>query len=239
MNNILFIAKFNPTNSYNSVSMSKQILNNKLLCFLSDYKSYELFSNMILSDNNLVRVIDNNAKITNMIEEQKNNYTHFIFIHYSDIVFDEEKLIAIANNVKNEAVGIYIEDKHMMTIARYNDLIELNRKNCLYKNLFKEIKNIASKKQNVGYDIINHKNMPDIINYENDKCLFAFFTERTNLGLVQSYCYFNKNNQKIYNIDNNILGTVIKYTDDDITIEWDLDTKDVSCVYVSENGCFI
>jgi len=239
MNKVLFIAKFNETNSYNSVSISKQIPKNKLLCFFNDYKSYELFSKIILSDNNLAKIIDLNLNITNMINEYKNTYSHFIFIHYSDIVFDEEKIVAIANGVKNEPVGIYIEDKHMATIARYEDLIELNRKHCQYKNLFKEIKNMTSKKHIVGHDIIDHKNIPDIINYENDKCLFAFFNERKNLGLVQSYCYFNKNNQKIYNIDNNVLGTVIQHTDNDITIEWNLDSSDTSCVYANENGCFI
>ena len=239
MNKTLFVAQFNEINSYNSLSLSRQIQKNNLFCLFNDYKSYELYNKVIMNDNNQSITINNrDLKIINMFEDKK-AYSYFVFFHYTEIVFDEQKIAEIANHITKDAVGLYLENKHMLTIVKYEHIVDLNRNGCSYKNLFNDIKNINFKKQNVGSDIIDHKNIPDIINYEDDNCLFALFDGRQDFGIVQSYCYFNKNNQKIYNIKNNILGTILEHKKDNIVIEWNLDNINTVCSYTNENGYFI
>ena len=67
MNKTLFVAQFNEINSYNSLSLSRQIQKNNLFCLFNDYKSYELYNKVIMNDNNQSITINNrDLKIINM-----------------------------------------------------------------------------------------------------------------------------------------------------------------------------
>jgi len=59
--------------------------------------------------------------------------------------------------------------------------------------------------------------------YEDAFCIFGKFLGSNNI--LSSYAYFNKNNNKIYNIHNNILGKIIDYNNDIIEVEWILDDQ--------------
>ena len=59
--------------------------------------------------------------------------------------------------------------------------------------------------------------------YEDHLCMFAKFLGSNNI--LSSYVYFNKNNNKIYSIYNNLLGNIINYTGNIIKVEWSVNNE--------------
>lgn len=73
--------------------------------------------------------------------------------------------------------------------------------------------------------------------YEDDFCVFCYFSGYQNI--VASHSYFNKNNKKIYNIKNNVMGEVIEYEKDFIEVKWNLsDGYSKTIKYFKESNIF-
>lgn len=81
--------------------------------------------------------------------------------------------------------------------------------------------------------ILENKNNSECY-YEDAFCIFGKFLGSNNI--LSSYAYFNKNNNKIYNIHNNLLGKIIDYNNDIIEVEWILDDqKLITIKYVKQS----
>lgn len=225
--------------------MSRQIKNNKLLCLFDNHLAYPLYEQMIREDGNSSIIIRNrDTKIIDIFDSTKNQFKYFIFIHKFNIVFNEDNIMSLIDkNLDDDEkiLKIHVNNTHILTVLRYKNIINMNREGCVYKNLFHMLKILTSKTLKINADeyTINCYNNIDMAFYENDTCLFAFFDQCKPLGIVGSYCYFNKNNQKIFNIENNIFGKIQKYDVDTISIQWIIANDYKICNYIKEDDMFI
>lgn len=74
--------------------------------------------------------------------------------------------------------------------------------------------------------------------YDDSNCLFCLLGPKDNIP--QSAIYLNKNNKKVYNINNNIFGNVIEYNKDILLIDWQINKdKYITQIYRKNNNMFV
>lgn len=257
MKDTLFIAYYDYENSYDCLALSSQLLNNKNINILHVFTDQQL-SNLYhkycyIQNKNYIKCVSNKSnKILTIISEYKNLYKKFFFLNTTKIIINNPNI-----RLDNLIQPIYIKDLGYLVCLQ--NVINFDRESFTYEDILFSDRLISQCviDDGIGIDIINLKNrLKSNINkeenpkksitngssfhYEDHDCLFAIFEAR-NFGLIKSPAYFNKNNNKIYSVHNNCLGKVVKYSSNQIFIEWSINTEKFNTLYIKDpsNGIYV
>ena len=190
---------------------------------------------------NKVFIYDFNAPIKDFLRNEIQKYENIIIFSgrlsfnnkISDFFKKNSTQYLIPENNKDIAIAVY---------SRSN-VIELMRTDATI-NTIKDMHPTSSNTTSIVLDcLIDNKKIENIdpepepsMYYEDQNCLFCILGTRDNI--TRSAVYFNKNNQKIYNITNNIFGNVMKYSDTFLSVDWKIDNQNKACYYNKHNGNF-
>jgi hypothetical protein len=254
MKDILFIAHYDHENSYDSLALSSQLINNNIniLHIFTDQQISNLYHKYCYIQNkNYIKCLSNrsNSRISMTVSEYKNLYKKFFFLNTTKIIINN-------SDIKLDSSDQPICIKDLGYILSLQNIIDFDRKFFTYEDIFSDtlisqcvvkdkvdniinlknrLKPITDKENQQQLSMISIAETKPISNennfyYEDHDCIFAIFEER-NFGLVKSPAYFNKNNNKIYSLRNNCLGNVTKYSSDQIFIEWSINTEKFNTLY--------
>jgi hypothetical protein len=240
MKETLFISYYDHENCHDCLAMSSQLIDNNIniLHIFTDQQVSNLYHRYCYIQNkNHIKCLNNKSnKLSTIISEYKNLYKKFFFLNTSKIIINNCNI-----KINNLDQPIYIKDlgyvvsfKHIIDFDResvtYEDVFSDNLiSRCIVNNKIDNIINLKDKvkidkiKNNYNYTVIAN-NQAENVHYEDFNCLFAIFAERKD-NLKKSPAYFNKNNNKIYSVHNNCLGSVVDYSFDKISIEWVINTE--------------
>lgn len=170
------------------------------------------------------------------------------FVIFSSSLFVKNNIFASPKN----KVMYYISREKDAVVGVYNrtGIVDLIRDKKTIDSFQYDLLSIKNKKDFSDYQVVitdsvlcSSSTTPDssndsIIYYENNNCCFSILPARPN-GIRKSPVYFNKNNNKIYNIDNNVFGNVIEYNEKVLIVEWKINDSVYTCEYTKKHNVFI
>ena len=249
MKDTLFISYYDHKNCHDCLSISSQLIDNNInvLHIFTDQQISNLYHrHCYIQNKNYIKCLrDRSAKLSIIISEYKNLYKRFFFLNTSKIIVNNPTI-----KINNLDQPVYIKD--LGYVMCFKHIVDLDREYVTYENIFSdELSSRCIVDSNV-HSIINLQNklkietnkdkeytpqvqaftnnQIDNFHYEDTLCLFAIFEDRK-FGLIKSPAYFNKKNNKIYSVSNNCLGNVTKYSIDQISIEWTINTEKFITLY--------
>lgn len=232
INNILYIANFQQeTQAAASIiyCLLHQELSTNIIGLFNNSIIKDIYYNYFINHTDKLKLYDTD-KIQMVCKDHINKYQYFVILSNTCLYNQKyhEELTKICRNI-NDTTIVYpqnseqIKDKTIIVnkqkIIEYlpGDFSIQDLQNLYLTN--NQIAKVASF-QSVSMDYtVNHNNTL----YVDDYCIFGKFTNNNNYGLLDSMAYINKNNNRVYNIVNNIIGYVTQQSDDTITIEWQTD----------------
>jgi hypothetical protein len=213
--------------------------------YLNDIiKKYELFFSQYSTNNKFV-CYDFEEKIKTIVKDVQ-KYEKFVifsshlFVKNNIFVSPQKKTMYYISREKDAIIGVY--DRV--------GIIDLIREEKTINSFQDNLSSIKNQKdlgdlQVVLTDGIMYQNTTytfpsdnSSVFYENENCLFSTLPMRPN-GIKKSPAYFNKNNNKIYSINNNIFGNVIEYSKDILIVDWKIDDVSHICEYKKHNNIFL
>jgi hypothetical protein len=203
-----------------------------LNAYLKLYKDYENINKIFIQDFN--------TSIKDLLKNEIQKYEKILI--YSCRLSFTSKLKNILDNI-----GFIVPENNMsIAMGSYNrqGIIDLMRTDQTVSNikslLDTGIENNPSYKTDLLIDSSKIVKLSDQINdtvfYEDDHCLFCILGERETIS--RSVVYLNKNNQKIFNIKNNIFGNVMQYSGSFLSVDWKIGTNNKACYYNKYNDNF-
>jgi hypothetical protein len=176
--------------SYNRDTPIRELIEN----LISKYKALVCLSNSCLYNSGFDRFVDeqinNNHSVIKILVNNNQNYPTLIY-----------KNLQIIELIRNN-----------ITIDNFLNLIPSDNNCTINSNLVK----ILSIKPPI--DIVNKVLPNPEMFYENNNCIFAFFQGTDQI--VNSFVYINKNNKKLFNIEQNMVGLISSMSNDQISITW-------------------
>jgi hypothetical protein len=218
-------------------SQIKEIDSANIFIVFQNKEVYEKYKEYIsVEKKEYISYISDNSKIYlyDILKNFYHKYKYF-FISKHTKIFINKNYIHKNENIKNST--IFLEEKNISGIMFcLEDLLKSNLKidDIINNNIDEKYFNI--KKHPLPIKILNIENNQEIKNtkkteniiYENDLCLFTFLQGTGDM--IGSMVYFNKNNYKIYNINNNILGEVKYYDIENLEVKWGV-TEQIFVIY--------
>lgn len=222
-NNSLFISLYNKTNHHICPSSCQQILSqtiktNLLNIFIECEDVDKIYSDYFLVYHNYINLFfsqygTKTINIKEMLSKYINKYSYFFFLdptillHHNFLQsLNNQKEYDLTNTDSFKVYGSNIKNKPVVGFNK-NGIVNVLRQD-LTMDYFSTI-TINSKiiTNSISYYPINKENEQDI-KYENELCIFCKIKEPKDSKLSDSYIYINKKNNKVYNINNNIVGDI-------------------------------
>lgn len=245
--NFLFVAVFEPLNHFLCPSfyyqIEKQTIKCDILNIFIDSNSIQQFYSDYFNDpfnqhkNKTYFKHYNNNHITlkEILESYISQYQFFIFLRPEHLLYQNflQNCLSI-----NESCNIYESNemsKNPILFIPQIDMIKLFRNGLDLYSLY-SFDNKYNKKVSDHYKCAPPLPRPtkygENIIYENDFFILAKTKETLSSEsiLLDSYIYVNKRNNRVYNIGNNMVGTLISNNTFSIVIEWQLDDNDTKLV---------
>lgn len=187
------------------------------------YKSYfEKYSNVYFGKS------DTKSRLVDLLSI--NRYSHVVFLDSEclyNINFHNDILQCIAHNIKI----MYSIDK-----SKYTQIF--TKKDVMNKTIYELIFTEPSLENfyiSSNFDrLVKYNN----VFYEDGFCIFSkIIHHQQKMKYLDSHIYLNKRNNKVYNIENNIIGNIKEHTLDSLTIEWVLDSmnRTENLVYIKQH----
>lgn len=223
-------SQFIKQNNKNNLLINLFLENNiqyDLSATISEYKEY-------FKDESQIKFLSYNrdTPIKQFIESLVSKYKALIYLCSNclyNIGFDSFVDQQINNN-KDSTIKVLVNNNQNYPTLIYKNLeiIELLRNNITIDNFLTMIPSNNSCIVNTNLvKILSIKPPIDATNkvlpnpemfYENNNCIFAFFQ---GINQIQSsFIYINKNNKKLFNIEQNMMGIISSMSDDQISITW-------------------
>lgn len=239
MRNLLLIAHFDTNNSYDCMSLTPLLKNQDSLILFNNQDLYYIYSNHIIQNHlHKTQLCEDSAvSILSLTKNIFNQYKYFIILQKTSIIINDLCCNFIHKSMQNnEIMDIIIDNNIVGVIVSKNYLTNSSLETTLYSFLNYKVKNPVIDISNyakyiprlVSQKIIKEYVSSPNVFFENNNCVFAIVGDSRTNNLQKSPCYINKQNNKIYNIDNNIIGEVLENHQDKLLIEWAInDTKKV------------
>lgn len=222
-------------------SFDKLYTNGDLLLSIFNHKFYThedlvIYDSLLKPYENYHRInyIDYTENFKPILESYLHKYDKFLVWNSSLLMTNSIKPNLSDSNIaakNNPNSGILILDR--------SQVIELIRNSFSIEYLFDQCNNIKSNRITEYLidqtKLINNKET-DIF-YENEHCLFCVLDNKK--MLKKSVAYMNKNNNKIFNVNNNIFGTIVRYDDLNLVVEWKINDESQIYTYTKHNLVFI
>jgi hypothetical protein len=238
MKNILYTFIFQDhKDSYDCVGLCSQIKktnSGNILAIFDNKECFDIYKEQILIEKEYISYIEKRTiSIQEILKKYYHKYKYFFISKYTKVLINQ-------NYIHNENLTkptVFLEEKDILGVVfSLESLLKSNLiiDNIINNNIDEKFFNIQ--RHNLPIKTLKVKNNKEIQNvnqtknilYENQLCLFAFLQGSDNL--VDSMCYFNKNNNKIYSVNNNVMGEVIYYDTENLKINWKI-TEKISKVY--------
>lgn len=245
MNNILYVTKY--TRAHNMCpSITYSLLNqNKkpnILAVFDNCIIKDLYYNYFVSYSNYITFYASNVLKINLLRDYLAKYKWFVFLS-TDCLYDrdyceEVEKFCLSSDGSNFLISPQ-NHKHSSskTTVFTNDFIKQQIINDeKFDNIFQTynpaLSNIRSfiSFKSVALDsyIVDSNTF-----YEDNYCVFCNFINNSKYNLLDSFVYINKNNNRVYNIANNIVGQLINRTTNSMTMDWQNDqNQTVSINYI-------
>lgn len=233
-NNVLYVC-FYQKNLLTCPSISYQMLNQtsgiELLNLsmygnseqINLYKSYfEQYSNIYFGKS------DAKSRLIDVL--CINKYSHIVFLDNEclyNINFHNDILQCISSNIQ---IMYSIDKSKHIQIFTKKDIITKT----IYELIFTE-PNFENFYISSNFDRLVKSNN---VFYEDGFCIFSKIIHNIQkLKYLDSHIYLNKRNNKVYNIENNIIGNIKEHTLDTLTVEWVLDSmnRTENLLYVKQH----
>lgn len=236
MNNILYLVNY-VNNDNLCPAICYQMLNQSKECttvsLFSSSEIRDVYYHYFMNDTNKLKFLFNTENIVKDILSTYRNFQWFVFlsplalydkdvteeIHGALLKTDQQQIVFYPHNEKNNA--------HNFSVATNKQkFLEYSTNNEMtIRQIINTIKSSYDTKKIPLLKSVAIKNVfteqPKICFHEDDMCMFAKFLSHNNI--VESFAYLNKKNNRMYNIANNIVGSMYHKNDDYIVVEWQTD----------------
>lgn len=229
--------------------VNDQTNDNNIIYHIFNHKNYEQsfvdiykqFYSENLKNNKFI-VIDFEQDLSETINDI-HKYEKFIIIN-PNLAFKSGTYQILTNSNYKSIVPINSNTKHASIYTR-SEFIDIIRKKLNIKDILNKEKELPVDNYYQASDVINQKTQPpknskathtDVF-YEDNNCLFCMLGKKSNL--IESPVYFNKNNNKVFNVTNNIFGNVMSYNGESIVVIWKMDTGFHTHTYHKLNNMFV
>ena len=246
-NNILYIGNF--TKSYSAAqamiySILHQNINSSLISAFQNPMIKDMFYNYFMEYTSQLSFVAGSS-IKDITERAIHKYEWYCFLS-NDCMYHKgytaelleiiskspdtpEFLVLPQNSNELDYAAILMNRSKILTEIQNNSDINLTISNRIKDTIIKASKSFQSVL--INYEIDNNS-----VLYEDSQSLFGKFMGTSEL--LDSMVYINKNNYRVYNITNNIIGYMVEKTGDIIRIEWHTNNKEnptVSATYIIDH----
>lgn len=249
MKNILYTFIFNnDTNPYNCLGICSQIkkinLANALFVF-DNKETYDSYKEYIITEKEYISYIADysTSRISDILKSYYNRYKYFLISGHSKVLINQNYLINKKENLITKPIA-FSDNKKILGALFSLDLLLKNNIDIhsLMTNIDTSLFDIQT--QNLPIKVLEEtknenikKTENTVCLYENHNCLFAAL--KGSKHFIDSMAYFNKNNNKIYSVDNNVMGDVINYSENKIKIVWETtEQKKIEHEYVKNENIY-
>lgn len=247
----MYIAFFNNKNHQDCLNLANQIdsKNNTLLCIFENQSSFMFYNLKIIEKGHKCLVIDNlNFSPIQLLKDFLNKRLYFAFLNKTNIVIRD--LDNYINHNKNSGIICLTKNKEIILTLISTDTILSLPRNILCDTIIYNPNKLSNVQHNkITNNVVDFYNPENYINnddipwfignayYENNRCIFSIFEGVP--GIWSSPCVVNKQNNKVYNINNNIAG-IANIQKDQISIVWTLDNRsEANVTYFKNNDRYI
>lgn len=227
-----FLAIKNPSDKIFHLINKEKFNDGSLSAYRKLYKDYENINHVFIQDFDI--------PIKDLLKNEIQKYENILI--YSCKLSFTNKLKNTLNNI-----GFIVPENNMsISMGSYNrqGVIDIIRTDQTMSNIKYVLENGVENNPNHKTDFLidsskiikSADNANDSVFYEDDNCLFCVLGARETIS--RSAAYLNKNNKKIFNINNNIFGNVMQYSGSFISVDWKIGTNNKACYYHKYNGNF-
>jgi hypothetical protein len=218
MNNILYVTKY--TNTHHmcpSITYSLLNQNNKpnILAVFDNYVVKDLYYNYFMAHSSHISFHASSPLKISLLQQYLTKYKWFVFLS-TDCLYDRDycdEIEKFCSSPENSSFLVcpqnYKYSSNRTTILN-NDLVKqqiINDQNL--DNIFETYNSkLSNTKSVISFKSIALDSYTANTNafYEDSYCVFCNFMSGSQFNLVDSFVYINKNNNRVYNIANNIVG---------------------------------
>jgi len=242
--NILFLVNYDQSDymcsSINySLGYSKEMPH--IISFFENKLNKQIYANYFNIEKNL-KFYNNNENLKEILHVYLTKYEWVIILcpeslYHDGYVQEVTKFCDKHKDLKEFAITHKNNEKITRSIAIHRTLLQHHLSQQLQINDIEAIYRSKKLLEDISFQatpLSNVINNTSVI-YEDKNCIFAKFSSVKSIELVDSFIYINKNNNKIYNIDNNIIGHLLDRTGNKIVIEWQLNDSKKQILHYAYN----
>jgi len=227
-NNILYIGNFTKNHTASQAmiySIIHQTIPSYLTSVFGNPMTKDMFYNYFIEHSSQLNFITSDS-IKDITNNSLHKYEWYCFLS-NDCMYNkqytqelistitkhnnQEYIILPQNSNNVDYATILINRSQIMQYTQQNLDLDTTRTICIKNSEIKSLKSFQTA-------ILNYEINNDNVLYEDSQSLFGKFIDTD--GLLDSMVYINKNNHRVYNISNNIIGYMTEKNGDILRIEW-------------------
>lgn len=238
MNNILYVTKYaNSNHMCSSITYSLLNQNNKIniLALFDNYITKDLYYNYFLTHSDQVSFIASNPLKSNLLKEYLSKYRWFVFLS-TDCLYDRDYHDEIDKFCSSSDANLLVSPQNYKYVSNRTVILtnQSIKQHIINEDSIDDILQTYNSPTSSTRSVISFKSIAlecytsnTNVLHEDNYCLFGNFISKPQFNLVDSFVYINKNNHRVYNIANNVVGQLVNRTENSINITWQNDQNEL------------